>query len=131
MSLEISIVLFFFRFLISSYFSSVDLRVFSIVSGGFNLSSSGLFYAVFYSLYWCINAIFNAGNSSSFFSWYSLSMSSLGCKVLCIIIFLVLWSICFSSSLVHFMYGPEYLSRRTGPVFIGLLLLLLIYCLGL
>ena len=32
--------------------------------------------------------------------------------------FLVLWSICWSSSLVHFKNDPEYLLRRTAQVFI-------------
>ena len=39
---------------------------------------------------------------------YSLSTSSLGCYAFCIVInFLVLWSICLSSSLVDFKNGPE------------------------
>ena len=77
-----------------------------------------LFYVVFESLYRCINAVFNTGkSSSSFFSFtYSLSISSLGCSALCmVIIFLVLWSICFISSLVHFQNGPEYLTRGYNP----------------
>ena len=37
-------------------------------------------------------------------------LSSLGCNALCMVIsFLVLWSICLSSSLVQFKNGPEYL----------------------
>ena len=48
----------------------------------------------------------------SFLGTYSLSTSSLGCNALCIVIsFLVLWSICLSSSLVHLRKGPEYLTR--------------------
>ena len=58
-------------------------------------------------------------SSSSFFSWYKLSMSSFGWKVLCIVSnFLVLWSICLSSSLIHFKNGPGYLTRETTQVFI-------------
>ena len=47
-----------------------------------------------------------------FLDTYSLSTSSLGCNALCMVISLiVLWSICLSSSLVHFRKGPEYLTR--------------------
>ena len=53
---------------------------------------------------------------------YSLSTSSQGCKALCMVIsFLVLWSICMSSSLVHFKNGLEYLTRSTVQVFIPLI----------
>ena len=45
----------------------------------------------------------------SFLVTYSLSTLSLGCNVLCMVIsFLVLWSICLNSSLVHLRKGPEY-----------------------
>ena len=112
---------FFFPCLFSSYFRSVGLRVVSIVSGGCNQSSSAHFYVVFESLYRCINAIFNASKSSSpfFFDTYSLSTTSLWCKALCMVFsFLVLWSICWSSSLVQFKNGPKCLTRRTAQVFI-------------
>ena len=57
----------------------------------------------------------------SFLDSYSLSMSSLGCNALCMVIsFLVLWSIYLSSSLVHLRKGPEYLMRGTAQVFIPL-----------
>ena len=57
---------------------------------------------------------------------YSLSTPSLWCNVLWIVIsFLVLWSICISSSLVHFTKGPEYLTRGTVQVFIPLIRFLL------
>ena len=42
-----------------------------------------------------------------------------------VISFLVLWSICLSSSLVHFRKGPEYLTRGTAQVFIPLIRFLL------
>ena len=73
--------------------------------------------------HWCIRTIFNAGeSSSSFFPWHIESMSSLGCKALCIVIcFLVLWFIYWSSSLVHFKNGPEYLTKDTVQVFIPLM----------
>ena len=57
---------------------------------------------------------------------YSLSTSFLGCNVLCMVIsFLVLWSICLSSSLVHFKNGPEFLTGRTAQIFIPLIRFLL------
>ena len=62
----------------------------------------------------------------SFLDTYSQSTSSLGCNVLCMIIsFLVLWSICLSSFLVHLRKGPEYLARCTAKVFIPLMRFLL------
>ena len=39
--------------------------------------------------------------------------------------FLVLWSICWSSSLVHFKNRSEYLMRKTAPAFIPLIRFLL------
>ena len=55
----------------------------------------------------------------SFLGTYCLSTSSLGCNALCMVIsFLVLLSICLSSSLVHLRKGPEYLTRGTAQVFI-------------
>ena len=58
----------------------------------------------------------------SFLGTYSLSTSSPGCDALCMVIsFLVLWSICLSSSLVHLRKGPEYLTRGKAQVFIPLI----------
>ena len=55
-----------------------------------------------------------------------LGTSSLVCNALCMVIsFLVLWSICLSSSLVHLRKGPEYLTRDTAQVFIPLIRFLL------
>ena len=63
----------------------------------------------------------------AFLGTYSLSSSSLGCKALCIVIsFLVLWSICISSSLVHLRKSPEYLTSSTAQVFISLIRFLLL-----
>ena len=43
----------------------------------------------------------------------SKSTSTQVCEALCIITsFLVLWSICWSSSLIHFKNSPEYLTRE-------------------
>ena len=57
----------------------------------------------------------------SFLDTYSLSTSSLGYHALCMVIsFLVLWSICLSSSLVHLRKGSEYQTRDTDQVFIPL-----------
>ena len=62
----------------------------------------------------------------SFLDVYSLSTSSLGCNALCMVIsFLVLWSTCLSSSLVHLRKSPEYLTRGTAQIFIPLIRLLL------
>ena len=59
----------------------------------------------------------------SSFDTYSLLMSSLRCRALCMVIsFLVLW---LSSSLVHFTKGPEYLTKVTAQVFILLIRFLL------
>ena len=59
-----------------------------------------------------------------FLDTYSLSTSSLGCNALCMVIsFRVLWSICLSSSRVHFRKGPEYLTSGTAQVFIPLIIL--------
>ena len=51
----------------------------------------------------------------SFLDMYNLSMSSLECKALC---FLVLWSICLISSLVHFKNRLENLTRGIAQAFI-------------
>ena len=62
-----------------------------------------------------------------FLDTYSLSTSSLGCNALCrVISFLVLWSIWFSYSLVHFKKGLEYLTRGTARVFNPLISFLLL-----
>ena len=118
-------IAFSFSFFFSGYFYSVDACFVCIVSGRCNQSS--FLYVVFESLYRYINAILNGSKSpSSFFSWYIQSVSSLGCRVLRIVMsFLVFWSICWSSSLIHFKNSPEYLTRGTAQVFISLLRLLL------
>ena len=57
---------------------------------------------------------------------YSLTVSSFGYKTLCRFInFLVLWSICLCSYIVHFKTKPEYLTKRTVHVFIILMRFLL------
>ena len=97
---------FFFFF---GYFRCADPRVISIAS------FSALFYVVFESLHRCVNTVFNADkSSSSLFFLTRLSKLSLGCKALYrVISFLVLWSICVCSSLVHFKISPEYPMRGT------------------
>ena len=114
--LKTSIELFFFPLLFSGYCRPTAPHVVRIVFIGYNQSSSALFYVVFESLYRCVNAVFNAASplSPSLLDTHSLSTSSLGCNTLGMIIsFLVLLSICLSSSLVHFTNGPEYITR--GP----------------
>ena len=64
-------------------------------------------------------------SSPSFLDTYSLSTSSLVCNSSCmILIFLVLWSICLSSS-VHFKKGPENITRALAQEFIPLIRLML------
>ena len=61
-----------------------------------------------------------------FLDIYSRLTSSLECSALFMLIsFLILWSICLSSSLIHFTKGPEYLTRGTAQVFIPLIRFLL------
>ena len=67
--LEMSIQLFLFPFLSSRYCCSVD----PCVSVCCNQSFFALFYVVFEMSYWCINVMFNAGKSSTFFSWQGVS----------------------------------------------------------
>ena len=77
LSLEMYLLLLFFLFLFSPYFCSVDACAVCIVSGHCNQSYSVLFYVIFKLLYRCINAFFNAGNSSSlFFSWHKESVNN-------------------------------------------------------
>ena len=55
----------------------------------------------------------------SFLDTYSLSVSSLGCKALCIVIsFLVFWPICWSSSIDCFNNGPENLLSLVSSSFL-------------
>ena len=100
-----SIQLFFFSFLFSGYFCSLDTCEVCIVYGRWNQSSStflcSLLVVVF--MHWrylqCSRVLY-------------LSTSSLRRKGLCIIMnFLVLWFIRWSSSLVHFKNGSEYLMK--------------------
>ena len=72
------------------------------------ISHSLLFFILSSSRHRCVDAIFNDGeSSSSLFSF--LSMSSLGCKALCIVMgFLVLWFICWSSFFIHFKSRVSY-----------------------
>ena len=68
--LNCPIELFSFPFLFPSYCHSVVHRVLSFVSSDCNESSFVCLYIVFESFYRCVNAVFNAGkSSSSLFSW--------------------------------------------------------------
>ena len=123
-SLEIFIRLFFFPFLFSANFSSVDVYVVCIVSACCNQSFSALFiksssrFTDASTLSWMlVSPLF-----PFFLDTYSPSMSFLGCKAYCIVMsFLVLWSICWSSSLVHFKNSLEYLTNGTAQEFIHLI----------
>ena len=115
--------LFSFPFLLPSVCHSVIYRVVSIVFDGRNQSSFVFFYVVFESL--CVSTLpsmLAVPLPPSFLGTYSLSTSSLGGNALCMVIsFLVLWSICLSSSLVHLRKGPEYLTKGTAQVLIPLI----------
>ena len=83
-----------------------------------------LFFFPVVSIYFC--SMLATPLPPSCFGTYSLSMSSPGCKAVCMVIsFLVLRFICLSSSLVHFKNGPESLTRETVQVFIRLMKFLL------
>ena len=115
--LEVSIQLFFFPFLFSSFRCfSVCSYVSMAVTGCRNQSFLALFNVLLQTLCCRIYVILKAGESlSPVFSWYIQSMLSLGCKNLCIVIsFLVFWSIRLSFYLVHFKNGPECLIRGTA-----------------
>ena len=120
--------MFFFPFLLPGHCYSVIYRVVSIVSNGCNQSMFVFLYVV---LSRCIDVSTLSSVLASplpyfFLDTYSLSSSSLGCKVLCIVIsFLFLTSICLCSSLVHFRKVPEYLPRSPAQVFIPLIRFLL------
>ena len=96
----------------SLWLYSVFLRVFIYFSGYFIDEST---------LSWMLESPL-----SPFFLHIQFTVSSLGCKALCTVMsFLVIWSICWSSSLVLFRNDPEYLTRRTAQVFILLIIFLL------
>ena len=126
LSLEMSIQLFFFRSLFSGYFCSNDASVVCIVSCACNQSPSVLFML-------SSRHSINASKLSKMLAWHLFlfhdtqrqSRSSLGSKVLYIVIsFLVLKSI-YGSSLLHVKNGPEYYTKGTGQVFILLMRFLL------
>ena len=129
LSLEMSIEWFFFPFLFSGYFFFLLTGVVRIVSGRSNQSLSELCYVVLKSLYRCIKTVFNACKSSS---WHMQAVPVISgilhtLHALCIVIsFLILWSMCFSSSLVHFKNGPEYLTRQTAQVSIHIVIFIIL-----
>ena len=103
-------IIFSFLFLFSGYFYSIDVCIICIVSDTY-LSSPKVVCIEASTLYWMMAC------RLSLFLTYSLSVSSLGCKALGIIMsVLVLWSICWSSSLDYIKNSPEYLLRGTTPV---------------
>ena len=96
----------------------------SIVFNGCSQSSFRLFYVVIEMLIDASTLLSLEASPfpPSFLDILSLSTSSLGCNALYMFIsFLVLKSICLSSSLVHLEKGPEYLTRNTAQVFIPLI----------
>ena len=125
---KISVDLLFFELLFSGYCRLLEL-VLLILFLVAMISLSPRFCMKWSSC--CIDVTSLSSKLSShlptlFLDRYSLSKSSLGCNALCIVInFLVLWSICFRPSLVHFKNGPEYITRKTAQVFIHLIRFLL------
>ena len=90
---------FFLTIFLSPYFSSVDDCVVWIVFYDSNQFFSVLVYVLFEWLYWCINAIFKVGKSSSSFSWHIQS--------LCVVFGMlgVMYRHFFSSYLVNLSYS--------------------------
>ena len=85
------------------------------------------------SLFWTVlstqSSILVSPLPPYFLDTYSLSVSPLGCKTIYIVVsVLVLRSICWSSSFVHFKNVSEYPKRKTVQVFIPLMIFLQ-YCL--
>ena len=114
------IELFFFPLLFPSYCRSADPRVVSIVSGSCNQSSSALFYVVFKSLYRCINAVFNAGKSSSYFFPWHISRMPYAWSLVFLFSGPFVWVfLCSTSRIVTSIL------RRRQPRYLLLLLLLL------
>ena len=108
---EMSIQLFFFPFLFSDYFCSVNAYVIRIVSGDCNQS---------FCSFWCILQVFVLLHWCYLQCWYFLThivgqhhlwdVRPMHCQE-----FSCSLSICLSSSLVHFKNGPQYLTK--GQVF--------------
>ena len=123
------IELFFFPFLFPSYCLFVH-RVFSIVSDGCKQSSFVFSYVVFESFVSMCQRCLRC--------WQVLFLPLFLIHIVCqrrlwdvvpyawSLVFLVLWSICLSLSLVHFRKGPEYLTRGTAQVFITFIRFLLL-----
>ena len=110
-----------FPFLFPSCCHSIAHRVIIIESDGSNHSPFMFLYIVVFESS-MLSSMLASPLPTSFLETYSLSMSSLGCSALCIIIsFLVFLSICLSSSVVHFRKGPRYLTSGAGQVFIPLI----------
>ena len=126
MSLEISkqllFFLFYFLFIIVLYI--LVLFVLFLVAV-INLSLLFLMY----QLSRCINVSTPSSMLESPLPPYFLdtsNLSSLGFNALCIVMsFIVLWSICLRSTLVHFKNGPEYLTRQITQVFVPFIRVLL------
>ena len=83
-----------------------------------------LFNVILDFLQWCIYGVNIADEYSSFFFFYkyTISISPLNSKILCIVIhFKVTWSICLSSVFVHLDNRPRYHTRETTLVYISLM----------
>ena len=115
----------FFLPIFSGKCRSVGPRAVSIVSGGC-IQSFCLCFSM-YSSSRCsdvpkLSSMLASPIPPTSLDTYSLWTSCLGCNALRMVIsFIVLWSICLSSSVVHFKNGPEYLTKDTALVFIALI----------
>ena len=92
------------------------------VTACYNLSIFALFRTFLESLNSCLYIIFNAGEFLFyFFSWFKKTLSLLGCMALYVVInFLVLLSICLTSSRIHFDNSSKY-KGDCAQVFVFLL----------
>ena len=113
-NIHIIYLLFFFQVLsltFSIFFSLVILRAVN------NLCLSFLISILSPRYNGPTNYLMLVSSLLSFLGTCSLSMSSHGCQAFGVVInFLVGWSVCLRSSLVHFRNGPEYYTRRTAQI---------------
>ena len=118
-SLEIQLLFFPFLFLVifvSLMFVLLILFLVAVISLPFRRCIDAL----------TLSSVLACPLPSFFVDAYSLSTSFLGYKALCLVMsFLILWSICWISTLVHFKNGTEYIRRDTCQVFIPLMTFLL------
>ena len=128
LSLEISVQLFFFPFLVFRFCSyTVCSYVPIVVTGCCNHPFFVLLMVFFEFLNWwhpTQSSILTSPLPPSFL--YTLTMSSLRCKTLCFLInLIVLWPIDQSSSFIHFKNDIQHLTMKTTWIFVSLVRFLL------